>query len=100
MKVYNLENENGDAQRNQFVIEGDNETVFQSYQSAVCKVSNGTITFGRDWDYSTTTGKHLHRFLSDYGLHDIKKKDIQKAINQGFFDQRKGMKVVYDPSMK
>jgi len=105
MKVQNLTNSNGEAIRNQFIITGENETVFQSYNSVVCKIGNsngaqcGAITFGRDWDYSQTTRKHLYGFLSDYGLH-VKGADVEKAIKQGYFDQRPEMKVVYDPAMK
>ena len=99
MKVQNLTNGNGDAIRNQFIITGENETVFQSYNSAVCKIKDNTVTFGRDWDYSQTTRKHLYGFLSDYGIR-VKGADVEKAIAQGYFDQRPNMKVVYDPAMK
>jgi hypothetical protein len=100
MKVRNLENNEGIAQRNQFVIENDHQTVFQSYNSAVCRIDVDGITFGRDWDYSNTTGKHLHRFLSEYGLPNIHKNDIENAIKNGYFYQRPDRKVFYDPNMK
>ena len=53
--------------KNQFVITGNGDTVFQSYDSTIAKIDkNGQLSFGGDWDYSQTTRKHLYLFLSDY----------------------------------
>ena len=87
MKVHNLVNSEGRAIANQFVIDGNNERVFQSYDSVVCKVTPDTITFGRDWDYSNTTRRNLYMFLKYYaGLREVKGKGIEKAIQTGSFE--------------
>ena len=54
--------------KNQFIMNDDKKIVFQSYDSiiAVIDKKSGKIVFGNDWDYSTTTRKHLYLFLSDY----------------------------------
>lgn len=54
--------------KNQFRLYGKGENSLQSYNSLVVKISkNGTITLGCDWDYSTTTSKHVYLFLEEYG---------------------------------
>lgn len=69
--------------KNQFHLWSTTKAVdyLQSYDSTVVKVevkakpnSNGLlktasvyITLGRDWDYSTTTSKHVYLFLEEYG---------------------------------
>lgn len=60
--------------KNQFVIHDDSGNVFfQSYKSTVAKITDcGTLLFGRDWDYSDTTRKHLYLFLKEYYLTSYK----------------------------
>lgn len=61
MKVSNFYN------KNQFVIRGNGEIVFQSYESTIAKINkNGVLTLGDDWNYSKTTLKHLYLFINDY----------------------------------
>lgn len=46
--------------KNQFVITGNAETVFQSYDSTIATIkSNGKLVFGDDWDHSNTTRKQF-----------------------------------------
>lgn len=56
--------------RNQFHLYGKNEDILQSYDSKVVEITyNGCIeciTLGRDWNYSTTTSKHVYAFLDQY----------------------------------
>ena len=59
--------------RNQFHLYDDklNVDILQSYNSKVVGITNNRgcyqcITLGRDWDYSTTTSKHLYAFLDIY----------------------------------
>lgn len=54
--------------KNQFVIRGENKTVFQSYNSEIAEINNdtGKLKLGCDWDYSKTTTKHLYLFLNDF----------------------------------
>ena len=67
---------------NQFIIEGDNYTIFQSYQSVIVKIvwkdGNRVVYLDRhDWDYSTTTGKYRNLFLNE------KKPETLKKIKSG-----------------
>lgn len=97
--VTNLINSNGRAVANQFVIvnmnkwNGDIDNInFQSYDSTVCTIFvhcgmgyDAHVVFGRDYDYSRTTMKHLIKFLSDYPitseLDNIAK--VREAIKKG-----------------
>ena len=55
---------------NQFELRGEGKLCLQSYDSLVVEIDTTTyphkITLGRDWDYSTTTSKHVYMFLEDY----------------------------------
>lgn len=53
---------------NQFILENNKKVVFQSYNSiiAIFDKEKQTLTFGKDWDYSNTTLKHLYLFIGDY----------------------------------
>ncbi len=81
----NLINDNGYAARNQFVINGEKGTYFQSYNCMIAKVSKRKkITLSDMWNYSNTTRKHLYIFLRQQGFTDLNcKKDILKAIKEG-----------------
>ncbi len=75
--------------KNQFVIYTKEKTVFQSYNSTICVIENEKVTFGKDWDYSNTTQKHLYLFLKDYcysiyrkiAQSKNKREDLQKMID-------------------
>ena len=80
--------------KNQFVIKGAKEIIFQSYDStiAIYNFADKSLTLGRDWDYSNTTRKHLYLFINDYVdinalmfLDEEKNKRafIQKLIDNG-----------------
>ena len=69
MRVYNMESaRSGRPVANQFVIVDDNKLVFQSYDSMIVTIdkATSTITFGKDWNYSTTTSKYRNQFLDMY----------------------------------
>jgi len=91
MKVRQFKN------KNQFIIESENEIVFQSYDSIIAKIDKtktaSDLTLGKNWDYSITTLKHLYLFFQDYYYITIyskiegsnnKKAEIQKMIDDGF----------------
>lgn len=95
MKVKQLEN------KNQFVIYGENEIVFQIYKSEIAVYNKlyETLKLGRNWDYSKTTLKHLYIFIDEelpncYNLkqlHETKysknrKKSIQQLIDNGVIE--------------
>ena len=98
IRVEQLINSNGNPNANQFVIYDNGKTIFQSYNSIVCEIKDGVVTFGSDWDYSRTTMKHLNTFLSDNGFSHLTGADrIRKAIKKG--ESERGYKVVYNPNL-
>lgn len=78
MKVENFYN------KNQFRIYGEGKNIFQSYESTIAIIENGTLTLGRHWDYSKTTSKHLYLFLNDYiyGLDSELRSAIREALEK------------------
>ena len=93
--------------KNQFhIIDYNNDIDYlQSYDSLVVKIKNYTednanihlITLGIDWDYSTTTSKHVYAFLEEYG--DInfygitnKRAYVNKLIKDGEIDYDENMR--------
>ncbi len=56
--------------RNQFHLYGEGANILQSYDSKVVEIRTQgkyqIIFLGRDWDYSTTTSKHVYAFLDEY----------------------------------
>lgn len=110
MKIENIVNSNGNKVANQFVIRNDRENslIFQSYNSVVCEVfMNGglgfkkVVHFGKNWDYSKTTGKYLHIFLKNYAhISELTtKKDIQEAIDRGHARMNESIATLYDETM-
>ena len=91
MKVAQMINDRGNGATNQFVIEGDGKLVFQSYDSMIAELdfSTNTITIGRDYDYSKTTGKHRNIFFRDYAfLPELATLDgLRKAIDEGHHEK-------------
>ena len=80
--------------RNQFHLYGEGKDILQSYNSKVVEIEwettpgNYLIKLGRDWDYSTTTSKHVYAFLEEYANMSFanitnKRKYIQKLIDNG-----------------
>ena len=106
--VANLINDRGNAVRNQFIIIDGNTIAFQSYSSRVCEIVkpcgmgyDTLVRFGRDWDYSQTTTKHLYSFLRQNGLKVLaSKKDIEEAIERGYARCNEAIAVIYDKSMR
>ena len=78
-KVRQLEN------KNQFIMEDDEKTIFQSYNSVIAIFNKKTrdLTLGCDWDYSRTTLKHLYIFLRDviyYNMTPEQRQNIMDAL--------------------
>ncbi len=76
---------------NQFVIEGDGKTIFQSYDSTIAVIdwNEHTVKIGDDWNYSNTTGKYRNAFFRDNGFSDMAdttriKKVMKKVDEDGF----------------
>ena len=83
MKVKNLISNSGNPVANQFVIEHQNHSYFQSYESVITKKSNvGTSLYyvqldEKYWDYSKTTSKYRNQFLNETT------KETQAKIDNG-----------------
>jgi len=86
MKIENITNERGNKVANQIKVETDSATYFQSYESVIAKVEKNTknVLLTQYWDYSPTTLRHLRTFLSDMGFEYGSKKEIAKAIEDGY----------------
>lgn len=78
MKVENFYN------KNQFIIRGDGNIVFQSYESTIAVITeDGDLILGIDWNFSKTTSKYLYLFLNDF-QYDLKKEtktEIERVLN-------------------
>lgn len=75
-----MKSNSGRSVANQFEIETDNGTYFQSYDSIIAKRMrmSGVIFLDENyWDYSTTTGKYRNIFLLE------NKKETQAKIDSG-----------------
>ena len=101
MKNYKVKNF---YQKNQFIIDCDWKTIFQSYSSTICIIDfdNNTITFWIDFDYSKTTWKYLNLFLIDYiWLDNCNRKLINKAIKDWYINNWYiEYKVIYDKELQ
>lgn len=89
MRVENLYSSNGNKVANQFRIEANWLTTFQSYNSEIITIDRLTkvIKVGADYNYSTTTSKYRNSFLREEGfsgLADIK--SLNKAIKDGKYE--------------
>lgn len=59
------------------------------------------VMFGRDWNYSQATAKHLYSFLRQNGLEVLSsKKDVEEAIERGYARRDEAIAVIYDESMR
>ena len=106
--ITNLINERGNAVKNQFIITEGKTIAFQSYNSRICEIVkpcgmgfDALVRFGKDWNYSQTTSKHLYSFLRQNGLEILASKQaIEEAIERGYSRYDESIAVVYDESMR
>lgn len=74
---------------NQYIIEGDGHSVFQSYASIIADIDwkRKTISIGEDWNYSRTTAKYRNLFFDEMGMHGLSTTDgFRKAMKKGIYD--------------
>ena len=91
---------------NQFHLYGKENGIYkdilQSYNSKVVEIEheqtpgNINITLGCDWDYSTTTSKHVYAFLEEFANMSFAGKSNKRAYIQKLIDN--GV-IKYDESM-
>ena len=110
--IANLINDRGNAVKNQFVITSEENgkvvVTFQSYDSRICDIVYNCgmgfdvlVRFGRDWNCSQTTAKHLYSFLRQSGIKILASKQaIEEAIERGHARRDEAIAVVYDESMR
>ena len=78
MKVQNMISNKGNTIANQFIIDSEGASYFQSYRSIIVKITNGVIYLDKTyWDYSKTTGKYRNMFLCET------KKETEAKIKSG-----------------
>lgn len=67
LQVENMTSSNGSKVPNQFIITTGNGRMFQSYNSNIAFIPNDgrQIVLGKNWNYSTTTGKYRNQFLGE-----------------------------------
>ena len=92
MRVENIVSNNGNKIANQFIITGNGQLTFQSYESTIVVIDYETkeVFIGDDYDYSMTTGKYRNIFFRDYAPYDLNGlKDLatlRKAIKDGKYN--------------
>lgn len=69
IKVKNMSTTNSNTAPNQFIIQGKDFEIFQSYNAIIVKQmldgSGKTYLDENYWDYSSTTGKYRNMFLGE-----------------------------------
>lgn len=67
IRVKNLKSRSGNDIANQFIIQTNRGTYFQSYESIIVfKRNDGQVFLDKNyWDYSVTTGKYRNMFLRE-----------------------------------
>ena len=91
MMVSQLINAQGNAVKNQFIIDNGDVTTFQSYDSKIVEINRkeGIIAFYPDYNFSVTTSKHRNKFLSDILDVNIDSKTVDKMISDGTYNSFK-----------
>jgi len=81
VKVRNMVSSSSKAVPNQFVINTDDGTYFQSYDSVIAFIDHaGVRHLDRNlWNYSTTTGKYRNIFLRE------NKEQTERQIKEGIY---------------
>ena len=86
MKVKNMTSAKGNKISNQFIIESDNFTTFQSYESTIIVIdySKHIIYVHPHYNYSKTTGKYRNLFFDYVGLYELNTlAKLEKAMKNG-----------------
>ena len=80
MQVRNMKNAKGRSVVNQFIIENESKTMFQSYDSPIVEIDREKkiITVFKDYNYSRTTAKYRNQFMYGQGFRDM---DTFKKFN-------------------
>jgi len=81
MKVKNMVSERSNRPvANQFIIEDEESTYFQSYDTMIVRrMPGGTFLDVNAWDYSKTTGRYRNQFLGET------KKETERKLADGIY---------------
>jgi hypothetical protein len=83
IKVRNMISSRGNEVPNQFILDTEKGSYFQSYDSIIAfrpyANNEGIILDENKWDYSATTGKYRNDFLGET------KKETEKKIKTGVY---------------
>ena len=80
MKIQNMIGKSNKSVANQFIIEDNNKSYFQSYNSVIVLKENGKVYLDENtWDYSKTTSKYRNQFLG------CNTKEVKDRIAQGIY---------------
>ena len=94
-----MESYRGNDVKNHFILEGDEEKIFQSYKSICAIWEYDSLTLGRDCFYSRTTIKYLYKFIrEETPFNNIDRKIILKAKKEGKLELD-GYFIVYDENL-
>ena len=102
MKVEQFHNKNQFHLYTTYDATEENLHELQSYDSLVVSISkkdgsHDVVVLGRDWDYSTTTSKHVYMFLEEYANINFygitnKRAYVNKLIKDGMIYYNENMK--------
>lgn len=83
LKVENFYN------KNQFLIREGSKVILQSYNSvvAIWNFESQDLILGYDWDYSTTTSKHVYLFIKDFVNNEEIEKVNEKANKREYINK-------------
>ena len=69
---------------NQYLIETNEFSLFQSYRSPIAMIKDGAVFIFKDWDYSITTGKYRNIFLGETKKETLSKLKSREYIAVDF----------------
>ena len=86
---------------NQYDISHDGKIYLQSYDSLIAcyEFESGTLTLGRDWDYSNITRKYLHQWMEEHFLTACLFGCYGKTFSQTVRNAIKDGKIIYNEKM-
>lgn len=87
MQVSNMLSVKGNKVANQFIIEFDNYTAFQSYSTLIAVYDHENDTMYTDKDfYSTTTSKYRNLFNDEFpplAIIEVENEELHRIIERG-----------------
>lgn len=84
LAAYNMESRSGRKVPNQIIVKKDGVTSFVSYDSLIAEIdrNNHEINIGKDYAFSSTTGKYRNQFFNQEGFTEIDSLPALEAMMQ------------------